>query len=115
MLMDSRYLGMSCTNNNITMEGIKRIGEIDGVILYFDKYVEKNNFLMGRKSKDQNAGLMYMPYLSQVDMKETTVQQEDFNERLSTEQLSTGTDFIIGSTMDIEKYKKALEQYRKNG
>ena len=91
-------------------QGIKKIGEIDGINLYYDKYVEENNFLMGKKGKSQNSGLMYMPYLSQEQIKEQP--QQDFNERLQVETLNTDVDFIIGSTEDVEKYRQALELYR---
>jgi hypothetical protein len=87
-------------------QGIKKIGEIDGVNLYYDKYVEENNFLMGKKGKSNNAGMLYMPYISQ----EETPVQEDLQE---AEVKNTDVDFIIGSTEDLEKYKMALELYRK--
>jgi hypothetical protein len=92
------------------MDGIKKIGEIDGIKLYYDEHVEENNFLMGRKSKDRNSGLMYMPYVPVIDSEEPKESKEqDFNEKLSNDDIN----FIVGSTEDIEKYKKALELYKK--
>jgi hypothetical protein len=90
-------------------EGIRKIGEIEGVNLYYDKYVEENNFLMGKKSKSQNSGLMYMPYLTQEDVERQP--KETFEQRQL--EVKTDVDFIIGSTEDLEQYKKALELYRK--
>jgi hypothetical protein len=92
-------------------EGIRKIGEIEGVNLYYDKYVEENNFLMGKKGKNQNVGLIYMPYLTQEDIEKQA--RETFEERQQVETQNTDVDFIIGSTEDIEQYKKALELYRK--
>ena len=92
-------------------EGIKKIGEIEGVALYFDEYLEENNFLMGRKSKGEyKSGLVYMPYLGKISENVSPLPDiiEDLPERLSTN-IPADIDFIIGSTMDIEKYKKAVD------
>ena len=96
-------------------EGIKKIGEIEGISLYFDKYVEENNFFMGKKSRgNYQSGLVYMPYIPCLDMKKSEdVPLPDFNDKDLPERLSADVDFIIGSTMNIEKYKKALKLYRK--
>jgi|ERR1035437_242563 hypothetical protein len=93
-------------------EGIKKIGEIEGIGLYFDEYVEENNFFMGRKSKEEyKSGLVYMPYLGKIseDISPLPDIKEDLPKRLPAD-----IDFIIGSTMDIEKYKKALKGYKKS-
>jgi hypothetical protein len=70
---------------------------------------------MGRKSKGEyKSGLVYMPYLGKIseDVPLFPDIKEDLPERLSTN-ISTDVDFIIGSTIDIEKYRQALKLYRK--
>lgn len=97
-------------------DDMRKIGKIEEVDIYFDKYMENNSFLMGRKSREpRQSGLMFVPVENMQNIEGIpfpNMNDEDFQKQLSAERLSADVDFMIGSTEDLEKYKQALLLYR---
>jgi len=95
-------------------EGIRKLGNIGPVDIYYDEYIEKNNFFFGwRSTPTQEAGMILVPYESMKDCE--GVPLPDVNDPEEKELLirKGGVHFMIGSSEDFEDYKKALVLYMK--
>jgi len=99
------------------MSEIKRLGKIEDIDIYYDQYIEKNNFFFGwRSTPIQEAGMIFIPY---QDMKNCEgVPLPDVNDPELKNSLLLNTrgevHFMIGSSEDFEDYKKALKSYREH-
>jgi hypothetical protein len=95
-------------------EGIRRLGKIDTVDIYFDQYIEKNNFIFGWKGNTpQESGMIFVPYESMKDCEGVPLPDVNDPKEQGVLIKRTDVDFMIGSSEDFEDYKKALALYMK--
>lgn len=95
---------------------IRKLGKIEDIDIYYDQYIEKNNFFFGwRSTPVQEAGMILIPYENMKDCK--SVPLPDINDLKENEVLINTrgeVHFMIGSSEDFEDYKKALKSYREH-
>jgi len=96
-------------------EGIRELGKIEDIDIYYDQYMEKDNFIFGwRGNTFRESGIIFVPYESMKNCE--GVPLPDINESIKEEVLiknRSGIHFMIGSSEDFEDYKKALVLYMK--
>ena len=88
------------------------LGTIEHINVYYDPEQDKDRLLFGRKGKSaMEQGIIYLPHTSEELMEMALQYQEDHKNDIVEvpKRTKEDYDFVVGNSMDLETYKKALK------
>jgi hypothetical protein len=88
---------------------IIKLGIIDNISIYFDKYQSKTEFLLGRKSKEvESIGYVFIPNENWNTPNENFIEARNKKSEIE----NVDINFIVGGNDDLEFYKIVIERLK---
>ena len=91
---------------------VTHLGKIEHINVYYDPEQEKDRLLFGTKSNSNiKQGFIWLPHTSEELWQMASEYQEDHKDDIVKvpKRTKRDYDFVVGNSMDLEIYRKALK------